>query len=144
MAIGANPTGDFELVTTHYSRKKIYTGDGLFTMKLRCPMQIEAGGTIRFSIFFLHQRDGAINPQSLSCKVYEGVQMGTLKATLTAYQDIYGTGSFFADYAVPPNEGTGPMYTVWSATYQSQGTASAMPLQATQIFRVVNPSGRVE
>src|SRR5579875_1842256 len=122
------------------SKKTIRTGNGLFTIRMQCPKQIEAGGTIRFSIFFLHERDGPVNPTSLTCKVYEGQQMGTLKATLNPYQDIYGVGSYFADYNVPGNQGSGPLYVVWSGSYQSQGTSQAEPVQATQVFRVINPT----
>ena len=125
------------------SRKTIQTGNGLFIIKLRCPKEIEAGGTARFSVFFEHQRDGPVNPSSLACKIYEGQQMATLKATLTAVQDIYGTGSYFADYNVSSSQGSGPLYVVWSGTYESSGTSSSFPVQATQVFRVVNPSGHV-
>ena len=131
------------MASAHYSDRTLVTGNGLFMIKVRCPKQIEAGGTIRFSAFFVHQRDGPVNPSSLACKVYEGRQMATLKATLTTYQDIYGTGSYFADYAVPATQGSGPLTTVWSGSYQSSGTLTAEPVQATQVFRVVNPTGKV-
>ncbi|MHB8603522.1 MAG: hypothetical protein ACYC9R_12885 [Nitrosotalea sp.] len=128
---------------TKISRKTITTGSGLFKITLQCPAQIESGGTMRFSVFFLHMRDGPVNPVSLSCKVYEGQKMATLLATLTIDQDIYGIGSFFADYSVPSTQGSGPLYAVWSGTYESSGTSTAMPVQATQVFRVTNPSGKV-
>lgn len=125
------------------SVKKITTGNGLFTIRLKCPNQIEAGSTIRFSVYFFHQRDGPVNPSSLTSKVYEGQQMSTLKETLTTYQDIYGTGSYFADYNVPNGTASGPLYVVWSGSYQSSDTGVAEPVQATQTFRVVNPTGKV-
>jgi hypothetical protein len=126
------------------SEKTVWTGDGLFRIMLKCPKDIEAGGTARFSVFFLHQRDGPVNPSALVCKVYEGQQMATLKATLTTYQDIYGVGSFFGEYNVPSNQGSGSLYAVWTGSYQSNGTSSAQPVQATQVFRVINPTGKVE
>jgi hypothetical protein len=126
------------------SKKTIRTGNGLFTIKLQNPREIEAGGTIRFSAIFFHERDGTVNPSQLSCKVYEGMQMATLLATLSPVQDIYGTGSYFADYSVSATQGSGALYATWSGTYQSIGTSSALPLQATQVFRVINPSGKVE
>ncbi|MHB1868417.1 MAG: hypothetical protein ACYCPP_05670 [Nitrososphaerales archaeon] len=129
--------------SAHYSVKKVVTGNGLFTITARCPKQIEAGGTIRLSIFFKHQRDGPVNPSGLTCKVYEGQQMATLKATLTTYQDIYGTGSYFADWNCPNTQGSGGLYCQWNGTYQSEGTSTAEPVQATQVFRVVNPTGKV-
>ena len=123
------------------SKKTIRTGNGLFTIKLQCPREIEAGGTIRFSVFFLHERDGPVNPASLTCKVYEGVQRATLLSSLTPVQDIYGTGSYFADYNVSASQGSGQLYVQWDASYQSIGTPSALPVQATQVFRVINPMG---
>ncbi len=122
------------------SRKVIRTGNGLFIIRLLCPKEIEAGGTIRLSVFFEHQRDGPINPTGLTCTIYEGVQMATTKATPTPIQDIYGTGSWFADYNVPSDQGSGPLYVTWEGSYQSAGTPSALPVQATQVFRVTNPN----
>lgn len=112
---------------------------------LRCPKQIEAGGTIRFSSYFKHQRDGPVNPTGLSCKVYEGQQMATVLDTLTTYQDIYGTGSYFADWNCPSGTGSGSnYYVVWAGSYQSKGTLTSEPVQATQVFRIVNPTSKVE
>ena len=113
-------------------------------MRLKCPRQIEAGGTLRFSVRFLHERDGPVNLTGLAAKVYEGIQMAILKATLTTYQDIYGNGSYFADWTVGSTQGSGPLYVVWSGTYESIGTSSALEVQATQVFRVTNPSGIVQ
>lgn len=131
------------MASEFYSKKTVVTGNGLFTIRLRCPKQIEAGGTIRFSVFFKHQRDGPVNPIGLTCKVYEGQQMATLKSTLTPYQDVYGTGSYFADYNVPASQGSGPLYVVWIGSYESEGTSASEPVQATQVFRVTNPMGVV-
>ena len=119
------------------------TGEGLFEIRLRCPKQIEAGGTIRFSVRFLHERDGPVAITGLAAKLYEGVQRATLIATLTIYSDIYGTGSYFADYTISSTQGSGPLYVIWSGTYQSIGTSTALEVQATQVFKVVNPSGIV-
>ncbi len=94
---------------------------------LRCPKEIEAGGTIRFSVFFEHEREGPVNPSGLTCKVYEGIQMATLDATLLPVQDIYGIGSYFADFNVPGSQGSGPLYVVWNGSYESSGTASPLP-----------------
>ncbi|MHB8565730.1 MAG: hypothetical protein ACYC7D_05380 [Nitrososphaerales archaeon] len=123
------------------AKKVIRTG--LFTIKLESPKEIEAGGTMRFSIFFLHERDGPVNPSNLTCKVYEGTQRATLLATLTPMQDTCGTGSFFADYSVSGSSGSGALYVTWEGSYQSTGTSSALQVQATQIFRVINPTGKV-
>ncbi|SRR5579875_2164899 len=126
------------------SKKTIKTGNGLFFVRLKCPKEIEAGGTIRFSVFFLHERDGPVNPSGLACKVYEGQQRATTLATLTPIQDIYGTGSYFADYNVSSTQGSGPLYVTWAGSYESSGTSQSLPVQATQVFRVINPTGVVE
>ena len=125
------------------SRKTIRTGRGLFKITLESPAEIEAGGTIRFSVYFFHERDGPMNPSSLTCKVYEGQQMATLLATLTPIQDIYGTGSYFADYNMSATQGSGPLYVVWAGSYTSEGTSTPFPVQGIQTFRVTNPSGKV-
>jgi hypothetical protein len=125
------------------SRKLVNTGDGLFKITLVCPKQIMAGGTIRFRVFFLHQRDGPVNPSGLTLKIYEGNQLATLLSTVTIYQDVYGVGSYFGDYNVPSSQGTGPLTAVWSGSYQSIGTNSSLPVQAFQEFRVINEMGVV-
>ena len=126
------------------SKKTIRTGNGLFTIKLQCPKEIEAGGTIRFSVYFMHERDGPVNPSQLTCKVYEGMQRANLLQSLTPVQDIYGIGSYFSDYSVSSTAGSGTLYVQWEGTYQSSGTPSALAVQATQVFRVTNPSGKVD
>ncbi|MHB1907761.1 MAG: hypothetical protein ACYCQJ_02680 [Nitrososphaerales archaeon] len=123
---------------TIIKKQTIRTGKGLFVIKVSCPAEILAGGTIRFSVFFLHERDGPVNPSNLTCKIYEGIQLSTLLSTLTIYQDIYGTGSYFSDYAVSSSQGTGNLTALWSGTYESQGTQSVLPVQAAQTFKVVN------
>ena len=102
-----------------------------------------AGGTIRFRVFFLHQRDGPVNPSNLTLKIYEGNQLATLLSTVTIYQDVYGIGSYFGDYNVPSSQGTGPLTAVWNGTYESIGTSAALPVQAMQPFRVINEMGIV-
>ena len=123
------------------SRKPIDTG--LFRILLVCPKQIMAGGTARFRALFLHKRDGPVNPSGLSLKIYEGNQLSTLLSTVTIYQDVYGTGSFFGDYSTPTNQGTGPLCAVWEGSYESIGTSSPLPVQAFQVFRVINEMGVV-
>lgn len=115
----------------------------LFQITMVAPKQISAGGTARFRVYFLHLFDGPVNPTGIACKIYEGQQLATLLSTLTVYQDIYGAGSYFADYAVPSTQGTGPLSCAWSGTYESIGTTQGMPVEAIQIFRVVNEMGVV-
>ena len=120
-------------------RKLVRTGENLLQIELRCPKQIEAGGTIRFSAFFLSLKDGPFNPTSIAAKVYEGTQMANLRATLVPIQDNRGIGSYFADYAVPPSQPTGPLAVVWTGSYMQSDELSSYALQATQIFRAINP-----
>jgi hypothetical protein len=125
------------------SRKVVNTGDGLFKITLVCPKQVMAGGTARFRSYFLHQRDGPVNPTGLTLKIYEGNQLANLLSNVTIYQDVYGLGSYFGDYNVPSSQGTGPLTAVWNGSYESVGTSTALPVQAFQVFRVINEMGVV-
>jgi hypothetical protein len=120
--------------------KKVRTGQNLVIVTLTAPDQIEAGGTIRFSAFFLSMKDGAFNPNSLQVKIYEGVQRATTLATITPTQDDKGIGSYFADFTVSSTQGTGPIYATWTGTYKQSDESTAMNVQATQVVRVTNPS----
>jgi hypothetical protein len=115
----------------------------IFRITLVCPKQISAGGTARFRVYFLHKKDGPVNPAGLTCKIYEGQQLATLLSSLTIYQDVYGTGSYFADYNVPSTQGSGPLFCQWLGTYESVGTSAAFPVEAIQSFRVINEMGVV-
>jgi hypothetical protein len=123
-------------------RRVIDTGD-LFKITIVWPKQVMAGGTIRFKVYFLHTRDGPVNPSSLALKIYEGRQLATLLSTVTIYQDVYGIGSYFGDYNVPSIQGSGPLTFVWSGSYQSIGTNSSLPVLAQDDFRVTNSMGVV-
>ncbi|MGI0085242.1 MAG: hypothetical protein ACREBQ_09180 [Nitrososphaerales archaeon] len=119
--------------------KRVKTGQNLIIVTLTAPDEIEAGGTIRFSAFFLSLKDGAFNPTGLQAKIYEGVQRATTLSTITPTQDDKGVGSYFADYIVPTNQGTGPLAVMWTGIYQQSDQSVPMSIQATQIFRVINP-----
>ena len=120
--------------------KRVRTGENLVLVTLTAPDVIEAGGTIRFSSFFLSVKDGAFNPTGIQAKVYEGVQRATILGTITPTQDDKGVGSYFADFTVPPTQGTGPIYVTWTATYKQSDESTAMAVQATQKVRVTNPA----
>ncbi len=120
--------------------RRIRTGQNLIIVTLTAPDQIEAGSTIRFSAFFLSVKDGAFNPSSLQAKVYEGIQRATTLGTITPTQDDKGVGSYFADFTVPSTQGTGPIYIQFTGSYKQSDESIAMPIQATQKVRVVNPS----
>ena len=120
--------------------RRIRTGSNLVIVTLTAPDQIEAGGTIRFSAFFLSVKNGAFNPTAITATVYEGMQRATKLSTITPTQDDKGVGSYFADYAVPQNQGTGPIAVMWIGTFQQSDESAPMPIQATQVVRVTNPA----
>jgi len=124
--------------------KRIVTGRGLFIITLTAPKEIEAGGTVRFSARFLHMKDGAVNPSSLTAKVYEGRQHAVLLASPTPIVDVNWGGSpgaWFAEWTVPSSQGSGPVVCVFSGTYQSTDAPGdgAMSVQGSIGTRVVNP-----
>lgn len=107
---------------------------------LTAPDQIEAGGTIRFSAYFLSRRDGAFNPTGITATIYEGNQRSIKLATITPTQDDKGIGSYFADYTLPSTQGTGPIYCTWTGSYEQSDETSSYAVQATQVVRVTNPA----
>jgi hypothetical protein len=119
--------------------KKVRTGQNLIIVTLTSPDQIEAGGTIRFSAYFLSIKDGAFNPTNITAKVYEGQQRATLLATITPTQDDKGIGSYFADYTTSSTQGSGTLAVIWTGTYKQSDQSVAMAIQATQTVRVTNP-----
>ena len=126
------------------NRKKILTGMGLFAIHLQCPRAIEAGGTARFTVQFFHQKDGPVNPSSLTAKVYEGHRHATTIATLTPIQDQNwggGKGAYFAEWDVPATQGSGPYTVVFNGTYVSSDDTTNTPrdINATIGTRVTNP-----
>ncbi len=124
--------------------KKIRTGSNLVLVTLTAPDQIEAGGTIRFSAFFLSIKNGAFNPTGISAKIYEGRQRAILLSTIAPTQDDKGVGSYFADYTVPTTQGTGPIYVTWTGTFEQSDESTPMAVQATQVVRVTNPNTWIE
>lgn len=124
--------------------KRTVTGLGLFSIEQTSPRVIDAGGTARFTIRFVHQKDGPVAIQSIAAKIYVGqnrnnrAQVGT---TPTIYEDKYGIGSYFFDFNVPTTQGAGAIYAEWTGSYQSSDNPSgAFPVIANITLRVVQPS----